>query len=153
MILTLLSVFLRQLEYYQGVLFLTSNRVSTMDVAFQSRIQIGISFKNMTPAIRSQIWQQLLALNGRDKIIGPQAVEDVKQKLGKFELNGRQIRNVLNVADGLAFNEYGESGKLKYSHIREAVESAVEFQNMLEDARSSMKNEQTVWAMYRGGDD
>lgn len=149
----IVSVFLRQLEYYQGVLFLTSNRVSTMDVAFQSRIQIGISFKTMTHDIRVKVWGKLLALNGRDKMIGTQTVREVKEKLGKFQLNGRKIRNVLNVADGLAFSEYGEPGRLKYTHIREAVESAVEFQNMLEESKASMKSDQTVWAMYRDGVD
>lgn len=146
------TVFLRQLEYYQGILFLTTNRVSTMDTAFQSRIQIGIAFQSMTPGIRAQVWRQLLELNGRDKTIGPKALEDVRQKLSKCELNGRQIRNVLNVAEGLAFNQYGEAGKLKYSHIQEAVDAAVEFQGLLEDAKSTMKTEQTIWAPYRGGD-
>lgn len=124
-----------------------------MDVAFQSRIQIGISFKAMTHDIRVKVWEKLLALNGRDKMIGTQAVREVKEKLGKFQLNGRQIRNVLNVADGLAFSEYGEPGRLKYTHIREAVESAVEFQSMLEESKASMKSDQTVWAMYRDGSD
>jgi len=55
-----------------------------MDVAFQSRIQLGISFKPMTPDIRAKVWDRLLALNGRDKMIGPQAVRDIKEKLGKF---------------------------------------------------------------------
>ena len=123
-----------------------------MDTAFQSRIQIGIAFQSMTHDIRAQVWVQLLALNGRDQIIGLKAVEDVKQKLSKRKLNGRQIRNVLNVAEGLAFNQYGEAGKLKYSHIEEAVQAAVEFQELLEDARSKMKTEQTVWAPYRGSD-
>jgi hypothetical protein len=145
-------VFLHQLEYYQGVLFLTTNRVNTMDTAFQSRILIGIAFPKMTHDIREQVWAQLLALNNRDKIIGPKAVEDVKQKLSKYELNGRQIRNVLNVAEGLAFNEHGETGKLKYSHIKEAAEAAVEFHRLLDNVRSNMKTEHTVWAPYRGND-
>ncbi|PYH64453.1 uncharacterized protein BO88DRAFT_491406 [Aspergillus vadensis CBS 113365] len=127
--------------------------LNTMDVAFQSRIQIGISFREMTPATRAQIWERLLSLNGRDKMIGPSAVQDVKHRLGKFQLNGRQIRNVLNVADSLAFNEYGVPGKLKYRHIQEAVETAMEFQKMLVESKKRMKNEQTVWAMYRGDND
>ncbi|KAH8807322.1 P-loop containing nucleoside triphosphate hydrolase protein [Xylogone sp. PMI_703] len=147
---SIVSVFLRQLEYYQGVLFLTTNRVGTMDTAFQSRIQIAIAFPSMTPSIRAQIWGQLLALNGRDRTIGVDAVENVKQRLSKCQLNGRQIRNVLNVAEGLAFNEYGQAGMLSYSHIEEAVKAAVEFQRLLEEARSNMKTEQTVWAPYRG---
>jgi hypothetical protein len=123
-----------------------------MDSAFQSRIQIGIGFQKMTQDIRAKVWVQLLALNGRDKTIGPEAMEDVTRKLSKCDLNGRQIRNVLNVAEGLAFNEYGAAGKLRYSHIKEAVDAAMEFQKLLEDAKSNMKAEQTVWAPYRGGD-
>ena len=38
----LVSIFLRVLEYFQGILFLTTNRVSTFDDAFQSRIHIAL---------------------------------------------------------------------------------------------------------------
>ena len=38
----LVSIFLRLLEYFQGILFLTTNRVSTFDDAFQSRIHIAL---------------------------------------------------------------------------------------------------------------
>ena len=31
------SIFLRQLEYYQGILILTTNRVDSFDPAFQSK--------------------------------------------------------------------------------------------------------------------
>ena len=37
----LASVFLRVLEYYEGILILTSNRVGTFDEAFKSRIQLS----------------------------------------------------------------------------------------------------------------
>ncbi|KAL6909246.1 P-loop containing nucleoside triphosphate hydrolase protein [Trichoderma evansii] len=149
----IVSIFLRELEYYKGVLFLTTNRVNTMDTAFQSRIQIGIGFQGMTPKIRAEVWTQLLTLNGRDKILGPEALKIIQTKLSKYELNGRQIRNVLNVAEGLAFQEDGEDGKLRYRHIEEATKAAAEFQKMLEESRSMMKLEQTVWAPYKGGDD
>lgn len=37
----LVSVFLRVLEYYDGILSLTSNGVGTFEEAFRSRIQTG----------------------------------------------------------------------------------------------------------------
>ena len=37
---SLVSVFLRTLEYYDGILILTSNRAGTFDEAFKSRIQV-----------------------------------------------------------------------------------------------------------------
>ncbi|KAF2179336.1 hypothetical protein K469DRAFT_596320, partial [Zopfia rhizophila CBS 207.26] len=41
---SLVSVFLRQLEYYQGILFLTTNRVQTFNEAVASRIHNGINY-------------------------------------------------------------------------------------------------------------
>ncbi|KAL7920174.1 P-loop containing nucleoside triphosphate hydrolase protein [Trichoderma austrokoningii] len=149
----IVSIFLRELEYYRGILFLTTNRVSTMDTAFQSRIQIGIGFQSMTPKVRAEVWTQLLTLNGRDKLLGSDAIQSIQTRLSKYELNGRQIRNVLNVAESLAFSEYGEEGKLKYRHVEEAVKAAAEFQKVLEESKSMLKLEQTVWAPYKGHDD
>ena len=37
-------MFLRLLEYYKGVMFLTTNRVSAFDAAFQSRIHLTINY-------------------------------------------------------------------------------------------------------------
>jgi len=49
--------------------------------------------------------------------------------LASSKLNGRQICNVLNVAEGLAFNDYNQPGQMQYSHILKAVKAALEFQS------------------------
>jgi SpoVK/Ycf46/Vps4 family AAA+-type ATPase len=41
---SLVSVFLRVLEYYNGLLFLTTNRVGTIDEAFKSRIHMSLYY-------------------------------------------------------------------------------------------------------------
>ncbi|KAJ5912219.1 uncharacterized protein N7473_001522 [Penicillium subrubescens] len=53
----LVSVFLRVLEYYEGILILTSNRVGTFDEAFISRIQHALHYPDLVPRQRRQIWQ------------------------------------------------------------------------------------------------
>lgn len=126
-----------------------------MDVAFQSRIQVGIGFKELTSEVRQKIWAQLLDLNSREGTIEARALQNVMHNvstLAKFELNGRQIRNVLNIAGGYAFNEFRVPGKMDYHHIIEAVKAAIEFQKFFEEARLNLKTEQSVWAPYRGGD-
>ena len=40
----LVSVFLRVLEYYDGILILTTNRIGTFDEAFKSRIQLALHY-------------------------------------------------------------------------------------------------------------
>jgi len=43
----LVSIFLRLLEYFQGILFLTTNRVETFDEAFQSRIHMALRYNDL----------------------------------------------------------------------------------------------------------
>lgn len=38
----LVTIFLRMLEYFNGILFLTTNRVMSFDPAFQSRIHMAL---------------------------------------------------------------------------------------------------------------
>lgn len=44
----LVSIFLRQLEYFQGVLILTTNRDTLCDPAFESRIHIRLKYKELS---------------------------------------------------------------------------------------------------------
>jgi SpoVK/Ycf46/Vps4 family AAA+-type ATPase len=50
---SLVSVFLRTLEYYDGILILTSNRVGTFDEAFKSRIQVALHYPNLDRVARN----------------------------------------------------------------------------------------------------
>jgi hypothetical protein len=40
----LVSIFLRKLEYYRGIMFLTTNRVKDFDDAIQSRISVALHY-------------------------------------------------------------------------------------------------------------
>jgi SpoVK/Ycf46/Vps4 family AAA+-type ATPase len=92
----LVSIFLRLLEYYEGILFLTTNRINNLDVAFQSRIHISMAYPDLTTDSRRKIWLNFLKgkkhnFSGRDL-----------NELSEVELNGRQIKNVLKTAQLLA---------------------------------------------------
>lgn len=57
----LVSIFLRVLEYYEGIMFLTTNRVQTFDAAFQSRIHISLDYKELDQRSRKTVWQNFLS--------------------------------------------------------------------------------------------
>ena len=57
----LVSIFLRVLEYYEGILFLTTNRISNIDPAFQSRIHVSMRYPDLTSTSRRSIWANFLA--------------------------------------------------------------------------------------------
>ena len=51
---------LRHVEYYRGILFLTTNRITAFDEAFLSRIHVALHFQELTPAARKQVWSAFL---------------------------------------------------------------------------------------------
>lgn len=90
----LVSIFLRTLEYYEGILFLTTNRVANMDAAFQSRIHVSMAYPDLTEKSRRQIWVNFLALSKQ----GSEISEEDLDYLAGINLNGRQIKNVLKTS-------------------------------------------------------
>lgn len=56
----LVSIFLRELEYFRGIIFLTTNLYSTIDSAFRSRVSLHLLFKPLTPEAREMVWRKFL---------------------------------------------------------------------------------------------
>ncbi|KAK6522207.1 hypothetical protein TWF281_002773 [Arthrobotrys megalospora] len=110
----LVSIFLRLLEYYHGILFLTSNRVETFDEAIQSRIHIAIRYNELTPEARAQVWKNFV-----QKVESSGTETEMKDEdyeaLMPLELNGRQIKNATRTALGIA-DRRGE--KLGLRHVK-----------------------------------
>ncbi|KAF2122424.1 P-loop containing nucleoside triphosphate hydrolase protein [Lophiotrema nucula] len=94
----LVSIFLRVLEYYEGILFLTTNRLSNIDPAFQSRIHVSMSYPDLTTESRRHIWENFLRVLERETDFTAKDLDE----LSKVELNGRQIKNVLKSASLLS---------------------------------------------------
>lgn len=90
----MVGVFLRLLEYYPGILFLTTNRASNIDAAFFSRISLAIQYPDLDSAKRFTIWTNILALY-KDNI--DLSTIDVKT-LSHLDINGRQIKNAVRLA-------------------------------------------------------
>ncbi|KUI62527.1 ATPase family AAA domain-containing protein 3 [Cytospora mali] len=111
---SLVSVFLRCIEYYRGFLFLTTNRVGHFDDALISRIHVIIRYDNLGEKERNKIWTQFFdklsderenfRIMGRAKAY---VLED--DIMRRMEWNGREIRNVFQTAVALA--EYRFSQK------------------------------------------
>ena len=56
----LVSVFLRVLEYYNGILILTTNRIGTFDEAFKSRIQLALHYPPLDRDGRWEVWRNFV---------------------------------------------------------------------------------------------
>ena len=93
------TVFLRMLEYYEGILFLTTNRVDNIDAAFQSRIHISMEYQELSTSSRRHVWSNFLSAGGTKTHGFSDADLD---KLAEYLMNGREIKNVLKTAQLLA---------------------------------------------------
>ncbi|KAM0391890.1 hypothetical protein ACHAQC_006690 [Fusarium culmorum] len=93
----IVAVWLRKLEYFEGVLFLTTNRKEQFDDAFQSRIHLTIRLPDLRPRERQAIWKSLVVFNERfiDKA---RWGDEIYEVLGKLHINGRLIKNLLRTA-------------------------------------------------------
>lgn len=140
------------MEYFKGLLFLTTNRVGQIDDAFISRVHIAIGYKAFSPQNRSRIWEgfsRKLAKEQAGKIqISPGARKWVLQKAesGNAQLNGRDIRNALQTAITLAEAEAEEDPSFDFDKMTIIVdqshfERVLEISNKFHDYVQSIRRE------------
>ena len=103
------SVFLRILEYYQGILFLTTNRAEEFDQAFISRIHLVIDYYPLDVKRRNRIWRNLTEDIPKHKSLDKSGFEALASE---FDINGREIKNLLRTALSLA-TQNGEDLSLR----------------------------------------
>jgi hypothetical protein len=85
----IVGIFLRMLDYYEGLLFLTTNRPETLDYAIRSRVMLR---PDLDLTARESIWRSMFeAANMR-------LTDGSFRDLSESEINGRQIRNVVRLA-------------------------------------------------------
>ncbi|KEQ89922.1 hypothetical protein M438DRAFT_361355 [Aureobasidium pullulans EXF-150] len=124
----LVSVFLRVLEYYEGILILTTNRVGTFDDAFKSRIHVSLHYPPLKKAQTIKIWEKNLIrlkkieearaeMTGNQRLVvqdreilayaAQHYMEHKESAVGLW--NGRQIRNAFQTAAALAYHNADEN--------------------------------------------
>ncbi|KAH0563462.1 hypothetical protein GP486_001962 [Trichoglossum hirsutum] len=118
----LVSIFLRELDHSKGIMIFTTNRIYSLDPAFQSRIHVPLRYDRLNDESRMRIWKAFLdeaemEISSTDLTI-----------LAKENINGRQIRNAMQVSRVQA---KGEGKCLSLMHIYSAVKLAQDFERDL----------------------
>ncbi|KAF7558199.1 hypothetical protein G7Z17_g13 [Cylindrodendrum hubeiense] len=115
---SLVAVFLRVLDYYAGILFLTTNRVGSFDEAFTSRIHISLYYPHLNLPSTLQVFKvnldRIRARFAKRKGRGEAQLDMDEAIINGFVINyfndndvaahwnGRQIRNACQTALALA---------------------------------------------------
>ncbi|PVH75853.1 P-loop containing nucleoside triphosphate hydrolase protein [Cadophora sp. DSE1049] len=139
---SLVAGFLRAMEHYQGLLFLTTNRVGAFDDAFVSRIHVALFYPEFTDEDRQKIWKTFIDKLEKDRNGSMRVPIGTKEYLEGNEVkrvkwNGRQIRNAFQTAVALAEfdGEKDIEGNilLKDTHIQKIVKMSSDFTAYLDE--------------------
>lgn len=111
----IVGVFLRLLERYRGILFLTSNRATIIDDAIMSRAIAHVQYSLPNKDEAAQLWDVL------STHYGVQWTPEQKNELKKLpaNLSGRSIKNTLRLAKIMAT---AEERDVRLSDIATALE-------------------------------
>ncbi|KAL6695116.1 P-loop containing nucleoside triphosphate hydrolase protein [Trichoderma pleuroticola] len=157
---SLVSVFLRVLEYYSGILILTTNRVGSFDEAIKSRVHCALYYPPLDQKQSLKIWKMNLAtLEERNKEpdssmsvrFNRKEIEEYARKHWKStskgtRWNGRQIKNAFQTAIALADWDHVESTGgnlhpdgplLKVEHFKKVAQASAHFDNYLIKVRKT----------------
>ncbi len=175
-----MAVFLRTLEYYTGILFLTTNRVGAFDEAFKSRIHVSLYYPQLVKAQYLKIWRmnlgktkQIESARLKKKTIPSLIIDDdeimryaethwMENKDGAGRWNGRQIRNAFQTATALAmYAAHRKNAKLiKEDENAEMVPPSLKIQHFQKVARATTQFDEYLeeivgkddahWAHSRG---
>lgn len=88
----IVGIFLRLLDYYQGILFLTTNRCDVLDHAVLSRVMLKLEYPNLDAKAREVIWRNMFEAAELELRNG------TFTELAARDINGRQIRNLTRLA-------------------------------------------------------
>ncbi|OJD33136.1 p-loop containing nucleoside triphosphate hydrolase [Diplodia corticola] len=131
---TIVTVFLRALEYYRGILFLTANKMSKFDDAILNRISPLVHMPGLEPLQRRQLIEKYKDKIGKD---GRYDVRDGARE--KFEqiadsrsnFNGREIKTIFHMAVALATEKHSRYGNKPGGISIDAESVAKIMQNMV----------------------
>lgn len=129
---SLVAVLLRNLEYYEGIIILTTNRITSLDAAVESRIHLAIQYRDFQRPHMQKIFATFLKRIDDSHIRDRESTTEEIFKIVKMaKLNGRQIRNIIMSAQLLA---EADKTKLEAHHVEEALEAMQNFLDCLKES-------------------
>lgn len=118
-----INTLLTEIEKFEGVCILATNRIDTLDEALERRISLIVEFPKPDQKAREAIWEKHLPEKmPREKAVTPKA-------LAKIELTGGQIKNVVLQAARLALAD--EEDKVKKKHFDRAIKRLLKSKDLM----------------------
>lgn len=95
------------MEYYQGILFVTTNRVKVFDEAFLSRVHVALNFTELSQDSKEKIWTSFIHKMGKSAAY---ITTEELQDLARRSSDGRVIKNAATTAHSLSLKKQEKVG-------------------------------------------
>jgi SpoVK/Ycf46/Vps4 family AAA+-type ATPase len=124
---------LREVEYFKGVLIMTTNRVAVFDPAVVSRIHHAVKFPQLSPKQQLEIWKLRLRHLSEQGLCAQ--VDEIQHWVSNAiqnsrlsgEMTGREIRNILIMAQNLGYGN-DRQRRITLDDIKKIYRYKVDFQ-------------------------
>lgn len=120
------NTLLTEIEKFEGVAILATNRIENMDEALERRISLIVEFPKPDYEMRKKIWEKLLP---KKMPLGKEVSIDI---LAKHELTGGQIKNVVLHAARMALADNRD--KVEMKHFSVSIERLNKSKNLMGSA-------------------
>lgn len=137
-----INVLLQEIERFDGVCLLTTNRLGHLDPALQRRVISKIRLDPPNKAARKQIWQNLMP----EKM--PKGEIDYDQ-LKRYNLTGGEIKNAILLAARTAIAKCVE--RVEMEHLEIAVKNVWQAKIDFEEANETMQSRNAHHVVANGG--
>lgn len=121
---SMVSTFLKFLEFNKGIIFLTTNRLKSMDDAVKSRVNLFMTYTDLNYDRRIDVWKSILS---KWKL---KLSDDTIYEVAEYKLNGREIRNYMRLIVSLL-----EDRKLEFNddNMKDILEECHNITNEFND--------------------
>lgn len=114
---------LTEIEKFEGVVILSTNRIDSLDEALERRISLIVEFPEPDVEARRNIWRGMLP----EKM--PLAKDVNVEKLAAFEITGGYIKNIILNAARYAAGD--DATEVSWDHFKKAVRRTVEMKGRM----------------------
>ena len=132
----IVSIFLRHIEYSEGIHFITTSNDCNIDPAIRSRAHLALGLPRLTFDAQEWIWLNFIGRISTELLANKAELDSfIKHDLRNLHqrdhgaMNGRQIRNCVDAALALARVEGGAT--LRPGHIKRILDLGKEFRSFL----------------------
>ena len=103
-------------------MFLTTNRVESIDDAFMSRIHLPLYYPQLSIDARRSIWKVFITKSS-GSVLPAWLNREFLDQVATYDINGRQIKNIMRMTSSIAANDQRELEPSDILHGIEALES------------------------------